>query len=341
MNYSIQQLNPAENTANARNTHRNLLQSTEMQLHMAFDRACKVNEADRATLLTINLLPALRARYGNLLNERLLHAEYVFNAPENSNGVERLETEFLDEAQKEFLTRISAKANFYYVIAGVNGDRPIEWATQSEGMYAPSERHPNSLMQFVENLAYPDVVAETRLFSDHALGLLLSQEAIKNERGDFERELRSEKGRATFYQSALKAVVDADKTPTLDTIYKTLKSTYQLQSAHGIGSEEATTYWLELGEIVHEGSNHILGDLAQSQIEGDVRAAIKALPEAAQLVLWQAHGGMNNYFDDDYSNADGAVLFDDSNCFDEIVSKVCSWLTGSAIDDWHNRAEKP
>jgi hypothetical protein len=331
MNHSNKPLSPAENIATARTRHRDMLHSTEQQMYMAFDWACQMGAADRAAPLRVNLLPALRARYGNLLNERLLDAVYVFDRLEIPNEKTR------DHAR--LLFDESAMANFYYIIDGVNEGRPIEWATESEGMFAPRERDPQALLRFIEYLSDPDVATESLLLSDHACGLLLSKEALKIEHDDLEREIRYQKRISDFFQAAFEVMVQADNPPSLDTIYQALKSSYLLQSAHGIGGEDTATYWQELGEIADAGSDHGLSALAKSQVQSDVWEALKALPEAAHLVLWKSHKGMDDLFDRDESVATYEKLFDDSDCVDKIVEKVRRRLMGSAMDDWQSMPE--
>lgn len=327
-------LNPDEYTQKAQRTHHDLMQATERQLHRAVEHTVEDYRRNRnpAAPLAVNLFPALRVRYGNLLNEELLSAEIVLNNPEEiiSRGI----------SHAELVETSRADIAFFFTIAGINESEPVLWDTHDPCQTLPRSLEVTDLMDFVEALADVYLAREGVLFTEHAQSLLISQAKSKQEFIQLEWEMKNEQGMAAFYKRAFEAVVETDKTPTLATIYETLKSAYRLQSTHGIGSEAATTYWLELGEIADEGSGHMLGSLAQSEIESDVRAALEALSEAAQLVLWQEHDGMRNFFDDDYRNAPRARLFHDSDCMDEIVSKVCSWLMGSSIDDWHNRAEK-
>lgn len=327
-------IHPDEYARKAQQVHDELMRATEHQLHRSVERAVEdyMRNRNPAAPLTVNLLPALRVRYGNLLNEQLLSAEIVLNNPDEVIGGRISHAELVETSRADIA--------FFFTVAGINESEPVLWDTHDPCQTLPRSLDVTDLMDFVEALADVYLAKESVLFTAHAQSLLISQARSKQEFGQLEWELKNELSKAAFYKAAFETVVQADKTPTLETIYKTLKGAYRLRSALGTGSEDATSYWLELGEIADEGSCHILGGLAQSEIESDVRAALKALPEAEQLVLWQEHDGMDNFFAGDYEQAAGAKLIHDSGCMDEIVSKVCSWLVGSAIDDWHNREQE-
>lgn len=324
---------PDDYARQARQAHDALLQATAHQLRRAVERAVDDRrQRHPAAPLAVNLLPALRVRYGNLLNAQLLSAEIVLNNPD----------EMLDAGMShpELALACRADISFVLAVADIDEGEPVPWDSHAPGQTLPRSLDSADLMDFVQALADVERVQESVLFSAHAQSLLISQAMSRQALDQLEWELESAQGKAAFYQAAFETVVQADKTPTLETVYKNLKGAYQLRSALGTGSQDATSYWLELGEIADEGSSHILGSLAQSEIENDVRTALQALPEAEQLVLWQEHEGIGGFFAGDYGSAAGARLSHDSDCTDEIVGKVCRWLMGSALDDWHNRAKE-
>ncbi len=318
----------------ARQAHRELLQATELQLHRAVDRAVEDYRRRRqpADPLALNLFPALRVRYGNLLNAQLLGAEMVLNQPEALiDGPMLQETVALSELPD---------MAFFVTVAGVNDSEPVLWNAPDASRALPRSLDVAELMAFVQALGDAGLIQQSALFTRHAQSLLMSQASSQQAFEQLADDVANAQGQAAFYQAAFEAVAEADKTPALATIYEALKSTYRRQSAIGTGSEAAATYWLELGEIAAAGERHILTNLAQSEIQSDVRAALKALPLAVQLVLWQEHDGMGSFFDEDYRHAARASLLDDGDCVDQILSKVCSWLMGSARDDWHSRAQE-
>lgn len=327
-------LHPEEYARKARQAHDALMQATERQLHRCVERAVEDyrRQRDPAAALAVNVLPALRVRYGNLLNEQLLSADIVLNNSEEVLGGQ--------VSHAELVATRRADIAFFFTVAGVNDGEPVLWDTSGPCQALPRSLAAAELMDFVEALADVHLAQASVLLSGHAQSLLMSQARSKQAFDQLAWELENELGKAAFYQAAFETLVQADKTPTLETIYNTLKGAYRLRSALGTGSQDATSYWLEMGEIADEGSMHILGTLVQSEIEGDVRAALQALPEAEQLVLWQEHGAISGFFAGDYASATGARLLDDSDCMDEIVGKVYRWLMSSALDDWHNRAEK-
>jgi hypothetical protein len=327
-------LHPDECSKNAKRVHDELMQATELQLHRAVGHAVEDYRENRkpTAQLSVNLLPALRIRYGNLLNEQLLTAEIVLNNPEDVIYGRTSRTDLLQAGLADIA--------FFFTSLNINDSEPVLWDCHNSGQPLPPTLEVGDLMAFVENLADARLVRESVLFTGHAQSVLMSQANSQDEFGQLEWELKNEQGAAAFYKAAFETIVDADKTPTLVKIYQSLKESFRLQIAHGIGSEAATTYWLELGKIADEGSDQMLGNVAQSEIEGQVRTALTALPEAEQLVLWQEHGGIRDFFYGDYRHALEAELSHDTDCFDKIVKKVSGWLMSSAMDDWHAKAEK-
>ncbi|MCX7256485.1 MAG: hypothetical protein NTZ64_07030 [Polaromonas sp.] len=323
----------------ARQLHRDLLQATELQLHRAVDRAVEDyrRSRQRADPLALNLFPALRVRYGNLLNAQLLSAEMVLNQPEAL-----IDGPMLQEPLQEPLVPGADGPDmaFFVTVAGVNDSEAVLWNAPDAGRALPRSLDIAELMAFVQALGDASLIQQSALFTRHAQSLLMSQASSQQALEQLADDMANAQGQAAFYKAAFEAVAEADKTPALATIYEALKSTYRLRSAIGTGSEAAATYWLELGEIAAAGSSHILTNLAQSEIHSDVRAALKALPLAVQLVLWQEHDGMGSFFDEDYRHAARASLLDDGDCVERIASKVCSWLMGAARDDWHSRAQE-
>jgi hypothetical protein len=323
----------------ARQVHRDLLQATELQLHRAVDRAVEDYRRSRqpADPLTLNLFPALRVRYGNLLNAQLLSAEMVLNQPEAL-----IDGPMPQESLQESLVpgADGPEIAFFVTVAGVNDGEPVPWNALDAGRALPRSLGIAELMAFVQALGDASLIQQSALFTRHAQSLLMNQTGSQQALEQLADDMANAQGQAAFYKAAFEAVAEADKTPALATIYEALKSTYRLRSAIGTGSEAAATYWLELGEIAAAGERHILTNLAQSEIHSDVRAALKALPLAVQLVLWQEHDGMGSFFDDDYRHAARASLLDDGDCVERIASKVCSWLMGAAKDDWHSRAQE-
>lgn len=327
----------------ARQAHRALLQATELQLHRAVDRAVEDyrRSRQRADPLALNLFPALRVRYGSLLNAQLLSAELVLNQPEALiDGP--MPQQALEELLEEPLVPQAdgPEMAFFVTVAGVNGSGPVPWSAPAAGRALPRSLDIAELMAFVQALGDASLMPHSALFTAHAQSLLMSQTGSQQALEQLADDMANAQGQAAFYKAAFEAVAEADKTPALATIYEALKSTYRLRRAIGTGSEAAATYWLELGEIAAAGERHILTNLAQSEIHSDVRAALKALPLAVQLVLWQEHDGMGSFFDDDYRHAARASLLDDGDCVERIASKVCSWLMGAARDDWNNRAQE-
>lgn len=331
----------------ARQAHRTLLQASELQLHRAVDRAVEDYRRSRqpADPLALNLFPALRVRYGNLLNAQLLSAELVLNQPEalidGSMPQEPLQESLQESLQEPLVPGADGPdMAFFVTVAGVNDGEPVPWNAPEAGRALPRSLDIAELMAFVQALGDASLIQQSALFTRHAQSLLMSQASSQQALEQLADDMANAQGQAAFYKAAFEAVAEADKTPALATIYETLKSTYRLRSAIGTGSEAAATYWLELGEIAAAGERHILMNLAQSEIHSDVRAALKALPLSVQLVLWQEHDGMGSFFDDDYRHAARASLLDDGDCVERIASKVCSWLMGAARDDWHSRAQE-
>jgi len=330
---------PDDCAQKARQVHRDLLQATELQLHRAVDHTVEDYRRSRqpADPLALNLFPALRVRYGNLLNAQLLSAEMVLNQPEalidGQTPQQALEESLVPEVDGPDMA-------FFITVAGVNDSEPVPWSAPDAGRALPRSLDIAELMAFVQALGDASLIQQSALFTRHAQSLLMSQAGSQQALEQLADDMANAQGQAAFYKAAFEAVAEADKTPALATIYEALKSTYRLRSAIGTGSEAAATYWLELGEIAAAGERHILTNLAQSEIHSDVRAALKALPLAVQLVLWQEHDGMGSFFDEDYRHAARASLLDDGECVKRIASKVCGWLMGSARDDWHNRAQE-
>lgn len=327
----------------ARQAHRELLRATELQLHRAVDRAVEDYRRRRnpADPLALNLFPALRVRYGHLLNAQLLSAEIVLNQPEALIDGPTPQQALEEPLQEPLVPGADGPdMAFFVTVAGVNDSEPVLWSAPDAGRALPRSLDIAELMAFVQALGDASLIQQSALFTRHAQSLLMSQAGSQQALEQLADDRANAQGQAAFYKAAFEAVAEADKTPALATIYEALKSTYRLRSAIGTGSEAAATYWLELGEIAAAGSRHILTNLAQSEIHSDVRAALKALPLAVQLVLWQEHDGMGSFFDEDYRHAARASLLDDGDCVERIASKVCSWLMGAARDDWRSRAQE-
>ena len=251
-----------------------------LQLHRAVDRAVEDYRRSRqpADPLALNLFPALRVRYGNLLNAQLLSAELVLNQPEAL-----IDGPTAQESPQEPLQEPLAPGAdgpdmaFFVTVAGVNDGEPMPWNALDAGRALPRSLDIAELMAFVQALGDASLIQQSALFTQHAQSLLMSQASSQQALEQLADDMANAQGQAAFYKAAFEAVAEADKTPALATIYETLKSTYRLRSAVGTGSEAAATYWLELGEIAAAGSSHVLTNLAQSEIHSDVRAALARL----------------------------------------------------------------
>ncbi|OQW74623.1 MAG: hypothetical protein BVN35_09670 [Proteobacteria bacterium ST_bin11] len=257
----------------------------------------------------LELLPGLRARFGNQLRDEIVSVMLEFD-------------------ERQYVVAIAAIGDSVI-------NRPIDHYIPPQLLNRPDPFEWQSLLpvahEWVIALDGVDAAHEFGLFTRHALALM--ERVTTDLKGSaYEAEEKS----MQFYLS-LSQVMGREFAPAIRIkIEATVRAQYKANPANDMAGEYPENEWQELGAMLFDGS-HILLQMGIDQLRGAVYSEIRALSTAEKLALWfdlcenpeESLGGhtLEGHFN----------VLHDTDTFDPFLESICDDLQSTMQSDWEKR----
>ncbi len=265
----------------------------------------------------IEILPVLRARFGNLLHEEI--ASVTLEYRHSSYWILILR---MDEPTDPI------KIDSYVSIT------ILEHSEQS-----PIDRLMDVICEWVTVLDDYRAARDFEvLFTHHAFELIERVgNMVSSEQDD---ELQKEQSEKTFY-SDLTLEMAEELAPAINKkIQAIVRSHYKTSPAFDMVSEDCSNEWQEMGAMLFDGS-HLLLDTGISQLERSVSNAIRKLSRAERLALWCKYGdSIDDVIEEFVCNQEPGDSFDltnDRDNLDLIVTMITQDLQDEMTADWEKQ----
>lgn len=257
----------------------------------------------------LELLPGLRARFGNLLRDEIVSVMLEFD-------------------ERQYVVAIAAIGDSVI-------NRPIDHYIPPQLLNRPDPFEWQSLLpvahEWVIALDGVDAAHEFGLFTRHALALI-ERVSSNLEESAYEYAQKS----MQFYVS-LAQDMGMEFAPAIrKKIEATVRAQYQANPANDMAGEYPENEWQELGAMLFDGS-HILLQMGIDQLRGAVYSEIRALSQGEKLAWWFGH------CEELVESLDGRTLDDDFNVlqdtdtFDLLLESICDDLRSAMQSDWEKR----
>ncbi|MDT4290696.1 hypothetical protein RO575_14120 [Methylomonas sp. MO1] len=257
----------------------------------------------------LELLPGLRARFGNLLRDEIVSVMLEFD-------------------ERQYVVAIAAIGDSVI-------NRPIDHYIPAQLLNRPDPFEWQSLLpvahEWVIALDGVDAAHEFGLFTRHALALI---ERVSSNLEESAYEYTQKSGQ--FYVS-LAQDMGMEFAPAIrKKIEATVRAQYKANPANDMAGEYPENEWQELGAMLYDGS-HVLLEAGLEQLRSAVYSKIKALSNAEKLTLWfglcenqeERLGGR--------TLADDFNVLHDTDTFDPFLESICDDLQSAMQSDWEKR----
>ena len=145
--------------------------------------------------------------------------------------------------------------------------------------------------------------------------------------------LEKKRAEKNFYCSLAMSMAGALAPAVYAKIVSQVTAEYKFRPDSGMGAEECTNEWQELGCMLSDGT-HLLLEMGLDQLRCVVHRSIKALSRQDCLALWCHYGEETQDFVNDAESGESFDLTDDSDNFDRIIENIVSSLTTTMVHDW-------
>ena len=271
----------------------------------------------------LELMPALRARYGNLLRE----------------GIASVAVGGLG-ADCDCATVLEAGASSRRIQLDrwLKPDGSVSDLFQVEERIDPLTTARSLMLCMYESR---DLLQELALFTPHGQSLMEDIAASACEVNDCDNQVETAKTVGGAYLEAASTLASHMAPAARDSIEAVVLKKYKSTEAFGVGDEDAENEWQELGSILCADS-HDLREIGLGELRRQIDAALKRLSPAEQTALWFEYGSAKSFIDDNPKSPDSWTYFslsDDTDSCDEISEQIVNRMIGAAMDDWENRPQ--
>lgn len=258
----------------------------------------------------IEVLPILRARFGNLLREEIVSA--VLEYQRTSYWVV---ISWLGEAPNRILLDPFLSSHV----------RQLE-SPELPSIYLWMDAIGDWLVALDDYRVAP----EFHLFTDKALGLVERIGSCANSQQDAQSPADEEK--KAFYLNLSSDMAKEFAPGICRKVEAAIKAQYKSSPANGMVGDECSNEWQEMGAMLFD-DTHLLLETGIHQLQLSIAQAIKTLTRAERLALWCRYC---EYIDD--LELDSSFdLLDDRDTFDEIVETLASNLQNDMVWDWEKK----
>lgn len=261
----------------------------------------------------LELLPALRARFGNLLRDELVSVRLEFKG----------DYVVTITAVGEALTH---KPIDHFLSANMKSHiNPFEWQSWLNMTWA-----------WVEALDEIKAAHEFNLFTHHGLALIDRISSHSAYFAEQEAALQLAQAAQDFYLNSAHQLANQLVPTVRDKVVKAVRKTYHTNPANDMFSNQCETEWQELGAMLLDGT-HFLLEMGVDQLEMTVRNKIKALSPAERTALW--FDCCENIVEvaENHTPDDSFDLMQDYETLEEIVKSIADDLMSAMTKDWEKR----
>lgn len=262
----------------------------------------------------LELLPSLRARFGNLLREDIVSVGLVSVGDSHVVLVSALGHPVINKAIDHSM--------FRHLLCG---RLPFDWQNAVTIAY-----------EWVNALDDFETAHYFQLFSPHALALL--ERISNNSTYLFEQEESLDRAKnAMQFQLSLAQDMAAEFAPAiLKKVEAAVRVEYQSNPSNGMAGEYPENEWQELGAMLYDGS-HLLLNVGIEQLQSAVYSEIWGLSQAEKLALWFGHCEELEESLDGHTLDDDFNVLQDTDTFDRLRESICDDLKYAMQRDWEKR----
>jgi hypothetical protein len=261
----------------------------------------------------IEILPILRARFGNLLREEIVSVVLDYQRSsywaviswlgEGSNRM--LLDPYLSNHIREVEQPFFPSTSLWMDVIG-------DWLVALDDYRA---------------------VRDFQLFTDQSLGLI---ERIGSCADSEEGESKTEQVEKAFYLASAKDMAKKFAPDVYQKVEAAIRKKYKSSPGNGMVGDECETEWQELGAMLLEGT-HLLLDVGIQQLQFVVAGEIEALSRPERLALWFSYCEYLDDYVSDHKPDDTFDLPEDSYAFEEIVESIARDLQNEMVLDWEKK----
>ncbi len=265
----------------------------------------------------IEILPVLRARFGNLLHEEIVSVTLEYKHSSYWLLISRMD-EPTDMVNIDCYVSINILEHSGQSSINRLIDVICEWVTVLDDYRA------------ARNFEV--------LFTHHAFELIERVgNMVSSEQDD---ELQKEQTEKTFY-SDLTLEMAEELAPAINKkIQAVVRSQYKMSPAFDMVSEDCSNEWQEMGAMLFDGSHQLL-DTGINQLKYSVSNAIKKLSRAERLALWCKYGdSIDDVVEEFFCNQESGDSFDlpnDRDNLELIVTMITQDLQYEMTADWEKQ----
>jgi hypothetical protein len=263
-----------------------------------------------ASLERIEVLPILRARFGNLLRE-----EIVSVMMEYQRSSYWIVISWLGEAPNRILLDPYLSS---HVLELESPDLPSTYLWM------------DVIGDWLVALDDYRVVPEFHLLTDQALGLIERIGSCANLQQEDQAQAEEEK--KAFYLNLASEMANEFAAGICKKVEAAVRTQYKSSPANGMVGDECSNEWQEMGAMLFDGT-HLLLDMGIHQLQLAIASSIKTLTRAERLAIWCRYCE----YIVDLDLEPSFDLLDDHDTFDEIVETLARNLQNDMVWDWENK----
>lgn len=269
----------------------------------------------------LELLPALRARYGNLLREGIVSVAiggvgfdpYCVTVMEMDSSTRRISLNhgLLPDHR---MNDLAEPAN-----------RPSSLLVARHLMESLPENHA--------------LLGALALFTPYAQNVLERLATVEGDMEDSYDKVEAAKSVSCSFKNAASTLATYIAIEAQDALENAVVKKYKSTEASGVGHEDAQNEWQELGSILCE-VDHFLREIGLGELRMQIDLALKRMSSAEQTALWFERGSAECFIDDNPTSSRSRTpynLRDDTDSCDQINEFFFRRLAGAAVNDWERR----
>lgn len=262
----------------------------------------------------LELLPGLRARFGNLLRDEIVSVMLEFD-------------------ERHYVVAITP-------IGESVVNRPIDHYIPPQLLDRPDPFEWQSLLpvahEWVLALDGVDAAHEFGLFTRQALALIERVGDASADRVELQTTLEKAEIARIFYLATARKLAKESAGSIRERIATNVRNKYCARPGNNMVGEECETEWQELGAMLLDGTHQLL-EIGIDQLKMTIVEEVKTLSPVDRLALWFESCGYIDDFVSDNSAHESFDLMKDSETLEEIVELIASDLRREMVWDWENK----
>lgn len=257
----------------------------------------------------LELLPGLRARFGNLLREDIVSVALVSDGKTNLVVIAALGQPLITLPIDHHLP---ADLLNWLETSDLRNLLPVagEWVNALDGF---------------------ETAREFGLFTPHALAL------IERVSSNLQESAYESAQKAMQFYASLARNVGKEFSPAIrKKIESSVRTEYKANPANDMAGEYPENEWQELGSMLYEGS-HVLLQMGIDQLRDVVYRKISALSQGEKLAWWFGHCEELGEWLEGRALNDNFNVLQDTDTFDALLDSICDDLQSAMQSDWEKR----